>query len=70
MAVITAVLVVWSRDPRMSQDFDSEALGEAMMRTLGLRSGDKVEILHDRLNPLRIMLVRRTNDMDQSTKSG
>ena len=54
----------------MSQDFGLRDLGKAVIEILGLRPGDEVEILRDRLNPLRIMLVRRTNDTDQSTKSG
>jgi hypothetical protein len=44
----------------MSKDVNSKAIDEAIMISLGLRPGETVELLRDRQNPLRIMLIRRT----------
>jgi hypothetical protein len=42
----------------MDSPFDSQALGKIVTELLDLKTGDEVEVLRDKLNPMRIMIVR------------
>jgi hypothetical protein len=41
-------------------------LAETILKTLGIREGDCIEIRRDRLNPNRVMVLRVTGERDDS----
>jgi hypothetical protein len=43
----------------MNEKFDARMLGAAVAKALGLKPGDDIVISRDRLDPNRIMIVRR-----------
>ena len=43
------------------EPFSIRDLGETIAKMLGLRPGNTVEIQRDRLNPDRLMIIRRTD---------
>lgn len=45
----------------MTESFSTKTLGEIIARTLCLRAGDDVEILRDRLDGNRVMIVRHAD---------
>ena len=42
----------------MTTTFNVKSLGELVAHALGLQPGDDVEIARDRLNPMRLLVVR------------
>ena len=49
--------------------FTSKKLGEAIARILQLQSGDEVEVLRDKLNRNRVMVIRKpANEESQADR--
>jgi hypothetical protein len=44
--------------------FDKNSLADFIVKALGLRSGDDVEIQRDGLDPKRLMIVRHPQEAD------
>lgn len=49
--------------------FGSKELGETIYKCLGLEAGDEIEILRDRLNHNRLMIVRHPQTNSDSPEN-
>lgn len=51
----------------MVGSFDVRTLGETIAKALGLKVNESVEIQRDRLNPLRILVIRHPAKQEESS---